>query len=42
MSRLAWELRPIVLDDLGLEPAIRRFVEDGPTDRTCGSIFISH
>ncbi len=28
MSRLAWELRPIVLDDLGLEPAIRRFVEE--------------
>ena len=28
MHRLAWELRPAVLDDLGLEPAIQRFVEE--------------
>ena len=28
VSRLAWELRPIALDDIGLEPAVRRFVEE--------------
>jgi signal transduction histidine kinase len=27
VSRLAWELRPIVLDDIGLEPAIRRLAD---------------
>ena len=28
VSRLAWELRPIALDDIGLEPAIQHFVEE--------------
>jgi signal transduction histidine kinase len=28
VDRLAWELRPAVLDDIGLEPAIQRFVEE--------------
>ena len=28
MRRLAWELRPAALDDLGLEPAIERFAEE--------------
>ena len=27
VSRLAWELRPIALDDIGLEPAIRSLVD---------------
>ena len=27
VSRLAWELRPIALDDIGLEPAIRNLVD---------------
>ena len=28
VSRLAWELRPIALDDIGLEPAIERLAEE--------------
>ncbi len=28
VSRLAWELRPIALDDIGLEPAIQRFIDE--------------
>jgi two-component system, chemotaxis family, sensor kinase Cph1 len=28
VSRLAWELRPIALDDIGLEAAIQRFAEE--------------
>ena len=28
MRRLAWELRPAALDDLGLEPAIEHFVDE--------------
>ena len=28
VSRLAWELRPIALDDIGLEPAIQRLADE--------------
>ena len=28
VARLAWELRPIALDDIGLEPAIRRLADE--------------
>ncbi len=28
VSRLAWELRPIALDDIGLEPAIKRLADE--------------
>ncbi len=28
VNRLAWELRPTALDDIGLEPAVRHFVDE--------------
>lgn len=40
MRRLAWELRPPTLDDLGLEPAIERLIEDW--SRRSGLMFDLH